>query len=98
MALETKRQQRVVCAAIKTHIGQILCSPRHTDQILVSVIMSSGYSGLQFRPSAQGFVDNFGKFLSRTEAWEVATVADQILYRVGGDEMNGGTLYSENLY
>jgi len=92
--METKHQQRVVCAAIKTHVGQILCSPRHTDQILLNVIMSSGYSAQHFRASEQGFVDNFGKFLSRTEAWEVASNANQILYSVGAD----GTLYSENLY
>lgn len=48
--------------------------------------------------SEAGFVDNFGNFLTRTEAWKVAEAAGQILYRVGGDTANGGTLYSENLY
>ena len=48
--------------------------------------------------SESGFVDNRGNFLTRTEAWKVAEAAGQILYRVGGDETNGGTLYSENLY
>jgi len=43
-------------------------------------------------------IDNKGVFLSRTEAWKVAEAAGQIIRRVGGDETNGGTLYSENLY
>jgi hypothetical protein len=46
----------------------------------------------------QGFVDQKGNFLSRTEAWQVAQTANQIIRRVGGDTANGGTLYSENLY
>ena len=48
--------------------------------------------------SDQGFINNHGKFLSRTEDWKVAEAAVQIIRRVGGDEIDGGTLYSENLY
>jgi hypothetical protein len=36
--------------------------------------------------------------MNRLEAWEVAWAAGQIIKRVGNDTMNGGTLYSENLY
>jgi hypothetical protein len=49
-------------------------------------------------PVDQGFLDQHGVFLSRTEAWKVAEAAGQILRRVGGDDANGGTLFSENLY
>lgn len=51
------------------------------------------------RPSEeQGFIDQHGAFMTRTEAWKVAEAAGQILNRCGGDDKNGGTLYSENLY
>lgn len=46
----------------------------------------------------QGFIDQFGAFMSRTEAWKVAEAAGQIIRRVDGDAVDGGTLYSENLY
>lgn len=47
---------------------------------------------------AQGFIDKFGKFQTREEAWVIAEAAGQIIRRVGGDHVNGGRLYSENLY
>ena len=46
----------------------------------------------------QGFIDQYGVFMTRQEAWKVAEAADQINYRCGGDDKYGGTLYSENLY
>ena len=46
----------------------------------------------------QGFIDNSGVWLNRCDAWKIAEAAGQIIYRVGGDTTNGGTLYSENLY
>jgi hypothetical protein len=46
----------------------------------------------------QGFIDQFGKYYTRTEAWKIAEAMGQIRYRCGGDTANGGTLYSENLY
>jgi hypothetical protein len=46
----------------------------------------------------EGFIDQFGDFHARTEAWKIAEAAGQILHRCGGDDTDGGTLYSENLY
>ena len=46
----------------------------------------------------QGFIDQRGEFLTREEAWKVAQDAEQIFQRVGGDTVNGGHLFSENLY
>jgi hypothetical protein len=46
----------------------------------------------------QGFVDNKGNFLSRKEAFVVAKNAGQLIRRCGGDDAQGGILYSENLY
>jgi hypothetical protein len=43
----------------------------------------------------QGFIDQFGVFMTREEAYVVAKAAGQIKYRCGGDD---GVLFSENLY
>jgi len=42
----------------------------------------------------QGFVDQFGDWMDRKEAWKVATDQNQIVREVSSP----GTLYSENLY
>jgi hypothetical protein len=83
----------VVCSAIKDEAGFVVCGPRHFDQVMVNTIHpdARGYTG-NFE---QGFIDQFGVFMTRQEAWEVAKAAGQIKYRCGGDE---GVLFSENLY
>jgi hypothetical protein len=43
----------------------------------------------------QGFIDQLGVFLTRQEAFAIASERGQIKRRVGGDE---GKLFSENLY
>ena len=48
--------------------------------------------------TTQGFVDQYGEFFDRCEAWKIAEREGQILRRCGGDGAKGGTLYSENLY
>lgn len=83
---------RIVCAANrKRFTGQIVLGIRHWDAFM-------NHLDTEGDPVDQGFIDNKGNFLSRTEAWKVAEVAGQIIRRVGGDATNGGTLYSENLY
>lgn len=97
-------QQRIVCAAnritYRTPQGNdglvTIPSVRHFSQdmhgvlaVVQTEISDAAYSG------EQGFLDNKGNFLTREEAWVVALAADQVLYRVGGDE---GCLYTENLY
>ena len=84
---------RIVCAANrKRFTGQIVLGIRHWDLFMSEAMDSEG------DPVDQGFVDNRGNFLLRVEAWKVAEAAGQIIRRVGGDDTNGGTLYSENLY
>ncbi len=46
----------------------------------------------------QGFITSKYRFVTRTEAWKIAVEQQQIVRRVGGDDSDGGTLYSENLY
>ncbi|MEQ0775910.1 hypothetical protein ABLT15_26750 [Paraburkholderia tropica] len=86
-------QHRIVCAANrKRFTGEVVLGLRHWDAFMQGVLETEG------DPVDQGFIDNRGQFLSRIEAWAVAHAAGQIIRRVGGDDSNGGTLYSENLY
>lgn len=85
-------KQRVVCAAIKNTDGDIICGPRHFDIIMRLQIMNSKKDWII---PEQGFVDQFGKFLNRKEAYIVAKSAEQIIRPTGGDE---GKLFSENIY
>lgn len=96
-----KDLNRIVSAANKCGDFLIL-GPRHWDST-----MHQQYKLLEKhlgenlpRPEEfkQGFIDRYGIFLTREEAWKVALAAGQIIFRCGGDEANGGRLYSENLY
>lgn len=85
-------ERRIVCAAMRSDSGQIICSPRHWDSIAHRAAKASP---INWHHAEQGFVNTWGEFLTREEAWKVAVANNQILRRVGGDE---GRLYSENLY
>lgn len=80
--------QRIVCAANRDVDGTLYLGVRHCDRFMHDAKTDQRYC-------EQGFIDQFGEFLTRQEAWKVAVAANQIIRRVGGDE---GRLYSENLY
>lgn len=91
---------RIVCSACRLHVSDYanpitLVGVRHLDKFMVEQ-----KTRLDLKPEymEQGFLDKYGNFLSRAEAWRVALFANQIIRRVGGDTRDGGTLYSENLY
>lgn len=87
-------ERRIVCAAIKLESGVRILGVRHYDSLMHSHIP-------EYYPRnkiVQGFIDNLGNFLTRTEAWKIAELANQIAKRCGGDTADGGTLFSENLY
>lgn len=93
--------RRVVCSAIRHPDGWIICSARHFDPIMRDQVAMMDYTRTTNdwqNPDQQGFIDQWGQFMTRTEAWKVAENAGQILRRVGGDTIDGGTLFSENLY
>lgn len=94
-----KRGQRVVvCAACRYKDGTLLVGPRHFDQTMHvqrgRLNLGPSYSA---RPD-QGFIDQWGVFMSRLEAWDVAEAAGQIKYRCGSDGPDRSGLFSENLY
>jgi len=87
-------EQVIVCSAIRhKNGGGIICGPRHFDSIMNDQIRNNAYKG--WSDSEQGFVDQFGKFLTRKEARDIAKQKNQIIRRVGGDSQE---LFSENLY
>lgn len=89
-------QRVIVCAAMRCKEPKmIVCGVRHGDLTMFDDTDIKQYVELF---DEEGFVDNKGVFLSRTEAWKVAEAAGQIKRRVGGDTIDGGTLFSENLY
>lgn len=99
---------RIVCAANRCDItNEIVIGIRHYDAAMRSQITNlqiiteetNSFADLPFVENVtQGFIDQFGNFYNRQEAWKIADQNGQILRRVGGDSANGGTLYSENLY
>ena len=96
---EGTRPRRVVCAALKLAGGQIVVGARHYDCTIHEQLARCKAVGQETKmDTLQGFIDQWGVFMSRTEAWTVALDAGQIIRRCGGDTSDGGTLYSENLY
>ena len=94
--MDAQEQRRVVCAANRDKFsGDIIIGVRHWDAFMHAQADAQCWC---VGEHDQGFIDQFGAFMSRTEAWKVAEAAGQIIRRVGGDDADSGTLYSENLY
>lgn len=84
--------RRVVCAANrKRETGLIICGARHWDKIMraQAKALNETFTGWD-----QGFIDQFGDFITRDEAWVIAKDQKQIFREVSSP----GRLYSENLY
>ena len=96
--------RRIVAAACRVigHEKWIFVSARHFDPLMHQMIDNSRVReeipNAKDRNWEQGFIDNFQEFVSRRESWKIALSQDQIKHRCGGDDVDGGTLYSENLY
>jgi hypothetical protein len=96
--------KRIVCAANKytftmedgTTTELVICGARHYDPLMHQQIKALDKSLWEKKTSeVQGFVNNKFEFLTREEAWIVASAEGQIIRRCGGD---GTKLFSENLY
>lgn len=89
-------EPKIVCAAnriiLKDGTEIIIPSARHWDNIMHNIIF---HIDRDIDETEQGFIDQFGHFYTREEAWVVAEKNNQIIRRVGGD---GQKLFSENLY
>lgn len=86
----------VVCAALfHPETGRIITGPRHfCPTMRQQILASEGFPFWKTGAVTQGFVDQFGAFLTRKDAWIIAERNGQIKREVSSP----GTLYSENLY
>lgn len=88
--------QRIVCAACKCpETGIVILGARHFDSLMRDQIERMRMHHKQVNSLVEGFVDIFGNFLTRKQAFVIAKEKGQIIRRCGGDE---GCLYPENLY
>ncbi len=95
-------KQRVVCAANKLSDGTIILGVRHWDQFMsqqMNMIVESSTGGddeISFiAEHEQGFIDQFGGFLTRKEAYTIAEKNGQTIRSIGYE---ADELYSEHLY
>ena len=85
---------RIVCAAMKMMDGNIIVGIRHFSPEMRNVMHKIYGDGYHLKVEHQGFVDQFGKFYDRRDAWKIADANDQIIRLTGNEEV----LFSENLY
>jgi len=99
--------RRVVCTANLQKNGTILLGARHWDALMHATAagMTQTWSKEEIQSfidkEVQGFIDQFGVFMDRAEAWQVALAAGQIRYIESWNYIPSRDryeLYSENLY
>jgi hypothetical protein len=100
-AAMTPAQRRIVCAAIRAADGSVLLGIRHYSADMHAQI-SARRDGAKFthrRDPDQGFVDQYGRYLTREEAYPIALANGQIIRQEAcGEGLDGPKLYSEGLY
>ena len=94
---ERDTRPRIVCAAIRYEDGFLLIGARHFDLIMHATLakIKAEDSTWAYQNAVQGFIDQFGKFYTREEAYIVAKEMGQ--YNPWGSH-HPGVLYSEDLY
>lgn len=91
------KEQRIVCAALRAEDGEVLIGIRHYSKDMC-VNIDKRKDGDKFKHRGdkdQGFVDQWGTFLSREEAYVIAQKNGQLKYPEACDRE---ILYSEGLY
>jgi len=99
--MSNDKVRRVVCAAIRGLHGNLMLGIRHYSMDMhTQLAVRSDRDSLQHRLDPdQGFVDQYGVYMTREEAYEVAQAAGQIIYpEACGGGLDGPKLYSEGLY
>lgn len=93
-------QPLIVCAANRLSNGRVIIGARHWDDHMHAqmndMVSDEGDEIKLVKCEEQGFIDQFGNFYNRKEAWKVAEANGQI--RRIGPGYSGPDLYSENLY
>ncbi len=73
--------QRVVCAANRDRFGTLVIGPRHFDPTMRNQIdhrVATGDDPAWWRTSEQGFINQWGEFLTRAEAAKIALANGQV--------------------
>ncbi|MCK4501017.1 hypothetical protein KAU11_11010 [Candidatus Babeliales bacterium] len=83
----------IVCAANKVD-GIIICGARHHDIVMSAMYERLGVNDPKRYKSEQGFIDQFGNFVTRKEAAVIVTDNKQSLR----DKIRTDWCLSENLY
>lgn len=94
-------RRRVVCAAIRANDGDVLLGIRHYSRDMRRQIDArhDGHKFCHRHDPDQGFVDQWGAYMTREEAYIVAEASGQIAYPEDcGRGLDGPKLYSEGLY
>lgn len=99
-------RQRIVCAAIRSKTtGRILCGARHMDFVMRQFTVRRRFwlfgrrcLRAEWKSPEQGFIDQFGNFLTRSEAYFIAKLEGQVIGRSSSSHDYGPTLFSEDLY
>ena len=92
------RPRRIVCAALRADDGELLIGIRHYSPDMLRQ-MKQRLDGAKWKHRGdddQGFVDQWGQWLSRQEAHALASANGQLIYQDNGP--NDQKLYSEGLY
>ncbi|THA09433.1 hypothetical protein [Rodentibacter pneumotropicus] len=95
----------IVCAAIKFQIETATTKPKPVDELVLPMVRHYSMDSrnvLNFiddyydvEEIEQGFITNFGRFINRKEALEIAKANNQIRFDIGYEP---DELYSEMLY
>jgi hypothetical protein len=92
-SLTNQDTQRIVCAANRNKkTGLVICGARHFDYIMQNAIAALDQSG-EWVDCDQGFIDQWGNFIDRKQAWRIALRQGQLKTQHASK-----TLYSEDLY
>ncbi|WP_298966092.1 hypothetical protein [uncultured Roseibium sp.] len=83
---------RIVCAANKAADGTIFCGSRHASNAMFSQMQAAG---VQYHETEDGFIDQYDRWWSRLQAFEIMATTGQPMLHAGEW---GVELYSENLY
>lgn len=92
------RLELIVCAANKFEVsGKVLVIPavRHYSPDMHRVLNAIEELGASTAEISQGFITNFGRYVDRKEALEIAKANNQVRFTIGYEP---DELYSEMLY
>ena len=102
MTPERVEAQRIVCAAYVMEDGRIISGARHLSPDMRATMRaiyredSKYHLKISKEHHSGGFIDQFGNYLNREEAWLVAKRQNQITRDI--HHLKDGPLYSELLY